>query len=249
MTLEVPVVAIDGPAASGKGTICRALAEELHWHRLDSGVLYRIVAFLSERWGLDPSDPTAISHALRTRLQFSVDESLAEQDLDIHAQRDLARIHVHTQQSSEPSVTYNDAEITPLLRTQQTSTRASQVAPHEEIRKNLIPLQRRFRRKPGLIADGRDMGTVVFPDAELKIFLWADPMVRAQRRLIQYESHRTSSLEEIAADLKRRDEQDMNRDVAPLTPALDAHEIDSTSLTIEEVVFEVLQLVKSRFEA
>ena len=247
MVKKAPVIAIDGPAASGKGTLARSLAKLLDWHQLDSGLLYRIVAILSKRWKLSTDDAETLARRLQTDVNLTVDQekSLAN-DTSTFLTTSI-EINVQTQKNADPTISLDGADITETLRTQEISTLASQVARHPQVRQNLIGFQRTFRRQPGLIADGRDMGTVVFPDAELKIFLTADVLVRARRRFRQYVDYRDVLLSEVVEELKNRDTQDMARDIAPLKPAEDAVSIDNTETSIDALVEQVMEIVRPMF--
>ncbi len=212
----VPVVAIDGPTGSGKGAISRSLAVSLGWHLLDSGALYRSVALKANREGLALSAPAALAAAAsRMRVEFSA--------------------------SAEPDSALLDGDnVTALLRTEECGAMASRIAAIPEVRKALWRRQRAFARPPGLVADGRDMGTVVFPEAELKVYLTASPQERARRRYKQLiQKGIDVSLPILSEDIARRDERDANRVVAPLKPAGDARVLDSTGLSPEEVLARI----------
>ena len=208
----VPVVAIDGPTGSGKGVISRSLAVSLGWNLLDSGALYRSAALVATRKGLALHQPEALAAA-------------------------TSRMRVEFASASESEATRLDGEdITAQLRTEQCGAMASQIAAIAEVRKALWGRQRAFARPPGLIADGRDMGTVVFPEAELKVYLTASPEERARRRYKQLiQKGIDVSLPDLSEDIARRDERDANRVVAPLKPAEDARVLDSTEMSPEEV--------------
>ncbi|MCY4656946.1 MAG: (d)CMP kinase [Gammaproteobacteria bacterium] len=243
MTNDVPVIAIDGPAASGKGTIAIALAEDLGWHRLDSGLLYRTVAYVIDQWNLDYSDPETIQDHIRNFLSFSVGENPPNADSHKQIEFPKVSVHVQIQRLTGSKVWYNAQEITPVLRSEHISRLSSYAARIPTLRNELIPIQRELRQPPGLVAEGRDMGTVLFPTADLKIFLTADVAVRAQRRFDQYAKDRKQTYEEILEDLRERDRQDMHRGIAPLKKAEDAIEIDCTYLSVKCVVEKVLQAV------
>jgi len=215
------VVTIDGPTSSGKGTISRMVAARLKWHLLDSGALYRLVALQGLNQGLDPDD-------IHGHMQVA-------QTLDAHfgAVQDDEQVWLGGQ------------EVTGLIRTAEAGMGASRVAAWPEVRNALLVRQRRFARQPGLVADGRDMGTVVFPDAPLKVFLTASPEERARRRHKQLKDKGSGvSLAALSREIAERDLKDSTRAVAPLRPAADAHVIDSTSL--QDVVEQVLALGRSR---
>ena len=212
----VPVVAIDGPTGSGKGAISRSLAASLGWHLLDSGALYRSVALTAIREALALSEPEALAAA-------------------------ASRMQVEFSAAAEPDAALLDGDnVTALLRTEECGAMASRIAAIPEVRKALWRRQRAFARPPGLIADGRDMGTVVFPEAELKVYLTASPEERARRRYKQLiQKGIDVSLPILSEDIARRDERDANRVVAPLKPAEDARVLDSTGLSPEEVVARI----------
>ena len=211
--MTIPVITIDGPSASGKGTIAKRVAAALGFNYLESGALYRLVALLALRQG--SKDEAAIAEAARAMdVFFQGDEIfLEDQDVSLH------------------------------IRHEEVGNRASDVARMPRVRQALLERQRAFRQPPGLVADGRDMGTVVFPDAALKIFLTASPEIRAQRRYKQLiEKGIAANLGALSRDLAERDKRDANRAVAPLVPAPDSQVLDSSALSIEEVVHRILQL-------
>jgi CMP/dCMP kinase len=223
----IPVIAIDGPSGSGKGTIARHVAARLGFHLLDSGALYRLVALAGTRKRLDPDDMQA--HA-----------RVAE-DLDVVFGADPA---------GEEVISLEGEDVTRAIRTETAGAAASRVAAMPPVRTALMKRQHDFVRPPGLVADGRDMGTVVFPTAVLKIFLTASPEERARRRHKQLkEKGLTVNLADLSQEILERDRRDSNRPVAPLRPAEDARIFDSTGLTVEQVVDEVLGLVRSRLPA
>jgi cytidylate kinase len=213
MSAHIPVIAIDGPSASGKGTIARRVAGALGFHYLESGALYRLVALVALRQGLQ--DEAAIAAAAEHMdVVFQEDEILIE-DQDVSAQ----------------------------IRHETVGNRASEIAPMRQVRQALLTRQRAFRQPPGLVADGRDMGTIVFPDAALKIFLTAGPEIRAQRRYKQLiEKGIAANLGALSRDLAERDKRDATRAVAPLVPAPDSQVLDSSALSIEEGVDRILEL-------
>lgn len=210
----VPVIAIDGPSGSGKGTISQIVADRLEYHYLDSGALYRLLALASENHGL------------------SLD---SESDLETLAE------HLDVQFSADGNITLEGERVTEVIRTEDMGNRASQVAALSGVRAALLARQRSFREMPGLVADGRDMGTVVFPDAEVKIFLTASAEARAERRYKQLKEKGNSvNLAHLLEDIRERDERDSQRQASPLKPADDAIQLDTTNLSIDEVVDKVL---------
>jgi cytidylate kinase len=214
---RAPVVAIDGPSGSGKGTISRALASRLGWHLLDSGALYRLVGLAAAARHVDLGD--------------------REQLADV-----AAAMSVLFAGGDEPErVLLDGVDVTGALRTEEAGAAASKVAALEPVREALLRRQRAFAQPPGLVADGRDMGTVVFPNALLKVFLTASPEARAARRHKQLKEKGIDvSLPDLSWDISQRDARDVNRSVAPLRPATDARVIDSTSLSPEEVLAHIL---------
>jgi cytidylate kinase len=211
--VSVPVIAIDGPSASGKGTIAKRVAQALGFNYLESGALYRLVALLALRQGL--KDEQAIAQLAQTMdVAFQGDEIFLE-----------------------------DQEVSLHVRHEEVGNRASDVARMPAVRQALLTRQRAFREPPGLVADGRDMATIVFPDAALKIFLTASPEVRAQRRYKQLiEKGIAANLGALSRDLAARDARDASRAVAPLVPAPDSQVLDSSALSIEAVVEQILRL-------
>jgi cytidylate kinase len=209
----VPVIAIDGPTASGKGTVAQRVAAALGWHYLDSGSLYRLVALCALDGGIEPGDAAALA-SLAARLQPRFVDGRIELD---------------------------GRNVTDEIRREEVGLMASRIAVHPQLRAALLDLQRGFRRPPGLVADGRDMGTVVFPDARLKVFLTANVAARAERRHKQLrEKGFSSTIDSLLQDLRARDERDSSRSAAPLKPAGDARLLDSSELTIDEVVARIL---------
>lgn len=220
----VPVITIDGPSGSGKGTLARRIADQLGWNLLDSGALYRLLSLAGERCGLQPGDEAAHAALAQTmNIRFSGDASGEEQ------------------------IWLGGEEVSRLIRTELAGEGASRVAAMPAVRAALLERQRQFAQEPGLVADGRDMGTVVFPDAPLKVFLTASAEERARRRYKQLKDKGLSvSLAALSQELAERDRRDANRAVSPLKPAVDAELIDSTGLSIEQVEEQVLVLAKAR---
>ncbi len=220
MTDAAPVVTVDGPSGSGKGTISRAVAQHVGWHLLDSGALYRLVAYAGVDRGLDLADVDGHARlAMRMEVAFGVGPDGSEQ------------------------VTLDGRDVTQAIRTEAAGQGASRVAAWPAVRTALLERQRAFARPPGLVADGRDMGTVVFPAARLKIYLTASAEERALRRYKQLKDKGSGvSLSALSREITERDARDSTRAVAPLIAARDAEVIDSTGLSIEEVVGRVLSL-------
>ena len=211
---SAPVITIDGPTASGKGTVAQRVAAALGWHYLDSGALYRLVALRAVETGV------------------SGDRALALAELARRLQPEFVggRICVGGRDVSDD------------IRREDVGVMASRIAVHPPLRAALMDLQKSFRRLPGLVADGRDMGTVVFPDAQLKVFLTASVEARAERRHKQLsEKGFPSNITLLLQDLRARDERDSRRSAAPLRPAEDALQLDSSGLAIEQVVAQILR--------
>jgi cytidylate kinase len=224
MTPNVPIATIDGPSSSGKGTISRIVAARVGWHLLDSGALYRLVALGGILRNLDPDDVEEhVAVARSMKVQFG------------------------SESSGEEQVFLDGQDVTRRIRTEQAGAGASRVAAWPAVRAALTDRQRSFAQAPGLVADGRDMGTVIFPAAQLKVFLTASADERAQRRHKQLiEKGSAASLAALSREIAERDLRDSTRQVAPLKPAPDAHQLESTGLSIEAVVERVLSLGRER---
>jgi len=224
MSHRASVITIDGPSGSGKGTISRRVSEATGFSLLDSGALYRLTGLACQRAGVDLSDEEAVAE-VAARLNIRFDSML-----------DKTRIVL------------DGEDATQAIRTEEMGFAASAVGANKKARAALLQRQRDFRQPPGLVADGRDMGTVVFTDAELKIFLTASAEERARRRVLQLRDAGATTVDEeqVLADIKARDQKDSSRAVAPLIPAADALIIDSTKLAIDEVVARIMQAIKQR---
>lgn len=229
---SVPVLTVDGPSGSGKGTIVQRVAQKLGWHMLDSGALYRLVAFGALKNGLSLQDEAAIAdYAVHLDVEFRL------QDMPAGAPN-----------PQELQIMLEGKPVGPELRTEETGNAASIVAAMPEVREALLQRQRDFRQPPGLVADGRDMGTTVFPDAQAKVFLTASAEERARRRYKQLiDKGISANLAALLRDINERDERDSQRSVSPLKPAADAVIIDTSDLSIDQVVEQVLAICKDRF--
>jgi len=209
--VSAPVIAIDGPSASGKGAVASRVAEALGFHYLESGALYRLVALRALQTGTDREEPLAAT-AASMPVVFQAGKIILDKQ-----------------------------DVTEDVRSEACGNKASEVARLPSVRQALLKRQRGFRQPPGLVADGRDMGTIVFPDAALKIFLTASPEVRAERRYKQLiDKGIPANLRSLSRDLAERDERDRKRSVAPLVPAPDSQVLDSSALSIDQVVERVL---------
>ena len=217
MAAVVPVITIDGPSGAGKGTLCQALAETLQWRLLDSGAIYRVLALASLHHQVDiASENALVPLAAHLDVHFNVLDGQLE-------------------------IILEGEDVSQEIRTETVGNTASKIAAFPRVREALLRRQRTFREMPGLIADGRDMGTVVFADAPVKIFLDASPEERAHRRMRQLQEKGFSvNFERLLSEIKERDSRDRSRPVAPLIPAPDALVLDSTSMTIEEVIAQAL---------
>lgn len=218
---EVPVLTIDGPSGSGKGTLAQRMAAKLGWHYLDSGALYRVLAQAALQADIDLADESALATiAANLPVTFQI------------AQGTL-------------TVLLNGQDVSLLIRTEHAGNAASKVAAIPSVRAALLQRQRDFRQAPGLVTDGRDMGTVVFPDAPYKVYLTASAEVRASRRYKQLkEKGIDSNLSDLIAEITERDERDQQREVAPLRPSADAIILDSTALGIDAVFQRVSELIR-----
>jgi cytidylate kinase len=219
--VEPYVVTIDGPGGSGKGSLAQHVARELGFHLLDSGAIYRLLALKALRSGVDLDDEDAL---------FNL----------------LGDFNIRFEAGDELSIPYlDDEDVSAELRQEKTGDAASRVARHPRVREGLLEVQRGFLRAPGLVADGRDMGTVVFPDARFKFFLYASVEIRAQRRYKQLINMGLSAnIAQLQADMAERDERDRNRSASPLVPADDALVVDSSLLDLEQVTELVLSHIR-----
>jgi cytidylate kinase len=220
----IPVLTLDGPSGVGKGTVARIIAQKLDWHLLDSGAIYRAFAIMASDNDIKIDD---VDGLLKLANNF---------DISFKLNSDHGPLNVYL----------NNAEVSSELRTEKTAALASQFAKIKSLRKTLLVKQRQFKKLPGLVADGRDMGTVVFPDAPFKVFLTAEVEERAKRRLKQLqETGIAGNISHTLAEVQKRDERDVNRQHSPLKPAKDALVIDTTNLTINEVITKVMALIEA----
>ncbi len=219
MSQKQPVITIDGASGTGKGVVSQLVAKQLGWQLLDSGALYRVLALAAQKHGVAlDNEPSLAILAEHLDVQF-----------------------VATETGMPPEVLLESEDVTDVIRTEKMGNAASKVSVFPSVRQALLSRQRTFQEPPGLVADGRDMGTVVFPDAELKIFLIASPEERAERRYNQLKEKGINvNLSDLIQELYERDKRDQERPVAPLKPADDAICIDTDHLTIEEVVGAIL---------
>jgi cytidylate kinase len=214
---NIPVLTIDGPSGSGKGTIAQLVAKKLGWHYLDSGAIYRVLAQAAIKHDVDLADEPQLAEIAR--------------DLDL----------VFLLKDDDLKVMLEGEDVSTVIRSEKSGNAASKVAALPLVRAALLNRQHDFRQAPGLVTDGRDMGTVVFPDAEHKVYLTASAEVRAQRRYKQLkEKGIESNLSALVADISERDVRDSQREVAPLRPATDALELDSSALGIEDVYKHIM---------
>ena len=220
----IPVLTLDGPSGVGKGTVASIIAQTLGWHLLDSGAIYRAFAISVRNHNIKINDIDGL--------------------LRLASELDLRFELIPNQQSL--NVYLDNVEVSTELRTEKTAELASRLAMIELLRKKLLIKQKQFKRLPGLVADGRDMGTVVFPDAPFKVFLTAEVEERAKRRLKQLQGTGiTGNISQTLAEVQKRDERDVNRQHSPLKSAKDALVIDTTNLTINEVITKVMALIKA----
>lgn len=220
----IPVLTIDGPSGVGKGTVARLVAQTQGWHLLDSGAIYRAFALAVDAKGIDTTNEPAL---------VEVAESL---DLEFRAEPGSELVSVYL----------DGKEVSDVLRTEQTGEMASKIASIGAVRAALLKRQQDFAQAPGLVADGRDMGTVVFPDAPFKVYLTASAQERANRRLKQLqEAGHEGIISQILAEVEARDQRDSSRKHSPLKPAEDALVIDTTDLSIDEVITQVMKLVET----
>ena len=223
MPSQSPVITVDGPSGAGKGTLCMLLADKLGFHLLDSGAIYRVLALAAIHHGVDTESEDALV-PLATHL-----------DVQFIAEGDLVKVILEGE------------DVSSELRKEETGMAASKVAALPRVREALLRRQRAFSTAPGLVADGRDMGTVVFPEAEAKIFLDASAEERASRRLKQLQQKGLDvKFDDLLSEIQERDDRDRNRPVAPLRPAEDALVLDSTSMNIEQVVEKALHYIESK---
>jgi len=223
MHSQSPVITVDGPSGAGKGTLCMLLADKLGFHLLDSGAIYRVLALAAIHHGVDTESEDALI-LLATHL-----------DVQFIAEGDLVKVILEGE------------DVSSELRKEETGMAASKVAALPRVREALLRRQRAFSTAPGLVADGRDMGTVVFPEAEAKIFLDASAEERASRRLKQLQQKGLDvKFDDLLSEIQERDDRDRNRPVAPLRPAEDALVLDSTSMNIEQVVEKALHYIESK---
>lgn len=220
---NVPVITVDGPSGAGKGTLCMLLAKKLGWHLLDSGAIYRVLAL------------AAIRHKIALDCEDELAALAARLDVEFKSEADLV------------SVILEGSDISNQLRKEETGMAASQIASLAKVREALLHRQRAFAVNPGLVADGRDMGTVVFTEAKVKIFLDASAHERAQRRMNQLQRKGLNvNFARLLDEIEQRDDRDRNRTVAPLRPAADALVLDSTSLNIEQVLDLALAYIENK---
>jgi cytidylate kinase len=220
----IPILTVDGPSGVGKGTVARIVAQKQGWHLLDSGAIYRAFALAVDARGIDIKDESALEHVAKNL------------DLEFKTEADNELVSVYL----------DGNEVSNVLRTEQTGEMASKIASIGVVRAALLQRQQGFAKPPGLVADGRDMGTVVFADAAFKIFLTASAQERANRRLKQLQNQGSKGIiSKILAEVVARDERDSSRKHSPLKPAEDALIIDTTELSIDEVITQVMTLIEA----
>ncbi|NOZ53494.1 MAG: (d)CMP kinase [Gammaproteobacteria bacterium] len=254
MNNPISVITIDGPSASGKGTVSALVAQMLNWHLLDSGALYRLVALAALRRGVSVADRAQLVSITQNldvafRVATAMPGAYSSSEIETIAKPVINRQSPAAQQPKPTETTlFLDGEaVTQAIRTEQCGEMASQIAVIPEVRSGLLKRQRDFRKSPGLVADGRDMGTVVFPDALLKVFLTASVEERAKRRYKQLMEKGVSvNLADLFGEISNRDKRDSQRVTAPLKPAADAVNIDTTDTTIHQVVEEIISLYHRR---
>ncbi|OUR72674.1 cytidylate kinase [Marinomonas sp. 42_23_T18] len=224
MINQAPIITIDGPSGAGKGTVSQVIADKLGWNLLDSGALYRLLALAAAHHGMAMDDADTL-------------KVLAEH-LDVQ---------FHHGENGETEIVLEGENVTQAIRTEVIGNNASKLAAIPEVREGLLLRQHAFAYEPGLVADGRDMGTIVFPDAPVKVFLTASAEERANRRFLQLKAKGESvNIEELVSTIQERDERDANRAVAPLVPAVGALVVDSTDKSIEQVVESILAEVAKK---
>ena len=242
MGTDYPVITIDGPAASGKGTLAQQLSADLGFNLLDSGLLYRIVAYTAGIAEIRMHDAPALDVFMRERLRFKINTEPSRK-----VPKGTFEVYIFKTPDVEEIVSINGRNVLLALRSRDCGVNSSLVSSISEVRRQLIPIQRSLRIPPGLVADGRDMGTVVFPDADLKFYLDASVEVRAKRRLVQLEQPADLvSMEKMIREIEQRDQRDRTRDIAPLVVADDSHQLDTSTLTIEQMYNYTRLVVRER---
>lgn len=223
MNNNAPVITVDGHSGSGKGTISQLLAKKLNWHFLDSGAIYRLLALIALKKNISSNDQNSLVElAKKLNIQFK-------------------------NNNGPEQILLDGCDVTLAIRSEKCSEMSSLIAILPAVRDTLLTLQRSFRKTPGLVADGRDMGTVVFPDAALKIFLTATPEKRAERRYKQFLEQKIDvNLQEILKEIIKRDTRDEKRNIAPLKPATDSTIIDTSNITIEEVLNKIIKKIEEK---
>ena len=227
MQADSPVITVDGPSGTGKGTLCSRISRWLNWNLLDSGALYRILALLAQRENIPVSDAAGVAALAR--------------DLDVQ--------FIPVDADEPVKVILNGTDVGPQIRREDCGNAASSLAAHGVVREAILGWQRDFQRPPGLVADGRDMGTVVFPDAELKLFLTANPQERAKRRYKQLNAKGISvRFRQLVGSIAERDKRDKQRILSPLKPADSAIVIDTSDSGRDDVFAQVAAIIKERFD-